>query len=306
MKKQMKTIKEEYQNSPNEAIGFFTNLTDKGVFEDYNLEDLDIDFLSSYGNKWATPIFDVYDMETVQGRQRLSAYIYRKYKERWEHLYNVLQTEYNPISSYHEKTVEKNEGKDETTKINEDIKTNTVTTNFGKTENTQYNNTEALDKEKGTTEVNDYTEHNEQGNQTIESANSEIRRDDSYAYDSSTYSPNSKTTIDNPQKTTTTKPTDGNNTNKTTIKQSGKDTDTKKKTGNDILTEGGKNEEINAGSINSNGTDTINYGKTTTIEKDGYNNSAVEMLQKEIDFWKYNFLADVFKDLSMELGLSVY
>lgn len=81
----------------------------KGIFSafdcpvwhyDFDTSDLDLYFITTYGERWSSPFlsyFDGPDGITDANLHRVASTIYRMYKSQWEHLYKANQAEYNPI-----------------------------------------------------------------------------------------------------------------------------------------------------------------------------------------------------------------
>ena len=86
-------------------------LKDKGIFSafdnpiwcyDFDPEDLDIFFITNYGEKWASPFLSYFDEEggiSDGNIIKVANAIYRMYKTQWEHLYKANQAEYDPLDN---------------------------------------------------------------------------------------------------------------------------------------------------------------------------------------------------------------
>lgn len=80
--------------------GIFSALINPIWVEDFDPMQLDIFFISNYGEKWAAP----YLMHISQGNildsvkiSQMANTIYSMYKSQWEHLYKSYSADYNPL-----------------------------------------------------------------------------------------------------------------------------------------------------------------------------------------------------------------
>lgn len=86
-------------------------LKDKGIFSafynpiwcyDFDPADLDLYFITNYGEKWSSPFLSYFDEEggiTQENIEKVANAIYRMYKSQWEHLYKVNVAEYDPLDN---------------------------------------------------------------------------------------------------------------------------------------------------------------------------------------------------------------
>ena len=77
---------------------------------DFNPMQLDIFFISNYGEKWAAPYLDHIsggEVLTSDKISQLAETIYSMYKSQWEHLYLANKAEYNPIHNTDATEIEK-------------------------------------------------------------------------------------------------------------------------------------------------------------------------------------------------------
>lgn len=83
-----------------EGRGIFSAF-DCPVWEyDFDSADLDLYFITAYGEKWGSPFLSYFDGPagiSDADMKRVAATIYRMYKSQWEHLYKANKAEYNPI-----------------------------------------------------------------------------------------------------------------------------------------------------------------------------------------------------------------
>ena len=77
---------------------------------DFNPMQLDIFFISNYGDKWSAPYLDHIsggEVLTSDKISQLAETIYSMYKSQWEHLYLANKAEYNPIHNTDATEIEK-------------------------------------------------------------------------------------------------------------------------------------------------------------------------------------------------------
>ena len=83
--------------------GIFANITNPMWSDDFNADDLDLQFASRYGQKWISPLIEM--LEDADGEVKganlvtLANSIYRIRAVEWGHLYDDLKAEYDPIEN---------------------------------------------------------------------------------------------------------------------------------------------------------------------------------------------------------------
>lgn len=84
-------------------IGIFSNM-DSPVWEGrYNSFDMDLEFLTTYGERSVSPLVCYFAKDgtlTTESAKKLAGMIYRKYEENWKRKYAVLDAQYNIIDNY--------------------------------------------------------------------------------------------------------------------------------------------------------------------------------------------------------------
>lgn len=83
-----------------EGQGIFSAFDNPIWMYDFNAADLDLYFITNYGEKWGSPFISYFDSDTgisAENLSKVSSTIYRMYKSQWEHLYKANKAEYNPI-----------------------------------------------------------------------------------------------------------------------------------------------------------------------------------------------------------------
>lgn len=91
-----------------EGQGIFSAMNCPIWHYDFDSADLDVYFITNYGERWSSPYLMHFDEDggiSAENLTRLASNLYRMHKSQWEHLYNDMQAEYNPIynTDAHEK-----------------------------------------------------------------------------------------------------------------------------------------------------------------------------------------------------------
>ena len=308
MEPALKTLNDFY---PNILLGegIFSYMTDVPWISDISGEDMDIMFFSEYGQKPAAPIFNLLPKEnnilSEAGRQKLAELLQKRFKYNWIRKYNILKLDYNPLDSYKMQTTGTDkEVSDRTRDVDDKLivdssvnKTNTGTDSLSenKTDETTYNSTVTTQGTSGVTGDNSQTN---EGNSTD---NLHI-----FGFNSSTESPTNKNTNQNTSSVTQ------NTKSDTTVNSSDKKTgsDTNEVTGTNTrtldLSENQTRDETNTRTIG------LTQNDSTTLTHDTLRSGALgiftnqDVLQKEIDLWKWNFFKSVFDDVSQVITLAIY
>ena len=107
-----------------------TAFTGAGIFSafenpiwayDYNAEALDIQFITTYGDRIAAPYLTHFDGEggiSADDLQAIAAHIYDIHRWQWEHLYKAMVTEYDPLHNVDAHEIETNDSARSSTSIN--------------------------------------------------------------------------------------------------------------------------------------------------------------------------------------------
>lgn len=268
---------------------------------------LDIEYTGNIsGNKIVSPLIDrilkndnITDNKLSENRlTQLANLIYTMYNNKWQRLWSVTQSEYNPIENYN--MVENGTG------TNETEHGETITRTDNTTKNTSATRTDNLTHVKSGTETEtpNVTEtHTPNVTETNTPNLTHTVESDIYGFNSNDGQPANSGTE--------------RNTGTNTIQRTGTDTltrtGTQQKTYNlndaDTGTQGTISEERDTGTQTHahTGTDT----ETTEHELRRHGNIGVttsqQMLQSEIELWQWNFFNDVlFPDLDSVLTIQVY
>lgn len=260
---------------PDFTNSFFSHMSNLHFENMIQLSDLDINFMTKYGNHYIGNLIELYlsknENEQLTDSQitSISNYIYNKYKIQWTHLYDVLSLEYNALDNTYRK-----ETSTETDNLTVDrTKTNTGTTTIA--------------------ERNSDTSTNTQTNNTLQETNGQSS-------------------------------SNGENTDSIWGFNSSSNVNSTKNDSNVSST--GNTKTADTGTIRLEGTQSNNKDNSTTYnlaDKDtGSENRVIsrtnelsgsigiitpqQMMQQEIDFWKYNFYDRIMVDLKNELLISIY
>lgn len=90
-------------------VGLFRHMDNPVWLNRYEPFDMDLEFITSYGEKLASPLVEYFakDCElTEDSVKKLANMIYRKYKENWERKYAILDIQYEIIDNYNMKETE--------------------------------------------------------------------------------------------------------------------------------------------------------------------------------------------------------
>lgn len=266
--------------------GIMSDLSDFSV-PWHDLEDtslLDIGYYWHSANKLASPIvMDIFDELplTEAKRTTIAGVVYQIYDRKWAKLWDVYTAEYNPISNY---------DMTETETIDKQISKEGSNTGTLNTANTGTINDSTSDSGTVSTARND-TKTNT-GTQTTNVTDS--NEDGIYGFNSSE-SVGSSTS-------------DGSSTNTRTDNLSTNDTGNELETRDLTLTD--------AKTINTNELETHNLANTEDVEDDTQRTlsrsgnigvtTSQQMIESEIELWKWNFYKQVFEDIDSILCLDVY
>lgn len=154
-----------------EGNGIFSAFKNPIWCYDFDAAELDLCFITKYGEKWGSPFLMHFDGDngiTDENLEKLASSIYRICKSQWEHLWLTNNAEYNPI-------------------FNTEVHETETVERTGNENNIEGSTTESTVKANSNNEVDNTTENKSQG------------------FNSSSYQPESKTDVD------TSTATDGTN-----------------------------------------------------------------------------------------------
>lgn len=296
--------------------GIFSHFTSPVWKDDFNAADLDLLFMTRYGERLAAPLIEHFDTEngvSEDNIKRIASMLYAVNRSSWEHLYKANIAEYNPI---------------ENTDAYETETTNNATTTNGtseKTESGTNSTTDNLTRTFNETEVHELGETDTvTHNTTVKTDVSESGQVDSSGSNDSNSSGendlfgfNSTSAVNADSNSTTAKATQTANstastTTETTEATTGTETDAKTGTNTDkhtgTVTDGRTVESTDSAtdSIKTTGSET---GEITR-ELHRHGNIGVttnfQMIQGEIDLWKWKFIETVMLDICKYIALSIY
>lgn len=266
--------------------GIMSDLSDFSV-PWHDLEDtslLDIGYYWHSANKLASPILmDIFDTLplTESKRTTIAGVVYQIYDRKWSKLWDVYVAEYNPISNYdmvETETIDKNVSREESN-------TGTLNTANTGTVNDNTSDTGTVNTAKSNTRTNT-------GTQTTNTSDS--NEDGIYGFNSS--------------ESVASNTSDGNSTNTRTDNLNTSDSGTEIETRNLSITD--------EKTINTNELETRNLANTESVEDDVYRTlsrsgnigvtTSQQMIESEIELWKWNFYKQVFEDIDSILCLDVY
>lgn len=288
MKRMMKEMMQNLKTTfPNYKVGhglfyYFNNPVWKN---DFDSEQLDQFFFRVYGQRYISPFIEdmlndnhVIDHDTAR---IVCDLIYNIYGSSWEHLYNDMDVEYNPIENtdVYETTTD--------TKSGSSTSGNTRTLNTSAVDSGTAGNTRTLNT------TNTQTTSSSVSTDATNSA-SNSSSDNKYGFDSA-----------NPVGDKTSSGSNSNTTDSDTT-SSGTATTTDTGTITDAGTSG--NTRTDTGTITDAGTGSLSESFSRTYRKHGNIGiqTAVDMLKADVEFWKWSFMIQVFEDILHIIALSVY
>lgn len=225
-----------------------------------------------------------------------------QFGSKWEHEFKLLELEYSPIENYN---------------MTEKATDNTDCTNKKEsTEKTANNLTDTM-RETGTvsdsgtnTQTTDMSTENTAENTHSENG-SDVTVNDNLKTDRTTYAFNSTTNVPTDSDvvtggTTLTKTNTLTEQDSGNEKTNGTVTDESSNTRTNNLT----TETTKSGNVTITGNEDNTEKTTTTHELKRSGNIGVtttqQMMQQEVEFWKWNFLDEVVKDIVFVIGLGIY
>lgn len=307
MQKKLKNVFESPLTS-----GIFSTLQALNVpwKNDYVSQDLDIAFASSYGQRNISPLvsllLDDSGKLTVDNQNRLGSLLVSLYNKNWKKEYAVLAAQYDPIENY--SMIETHTGTDTHTDTPTNWKeTETQTpTNWKETETQTPTNWISTETQTPTEWIKTDTQTPTEWKETtvgLKADNEAEAENKIYAFNSATAVPVSESNSSTSSKSETSR----TGTFETTSEQAGTFETETEQSGTF------QTETSHTGTFQTETSHTGTYEKeieyNTQIRRSGNIGvtTSQQMIQSEIDLWKWNFFQDVvFKDLAKSLTLSVY
>lgn len=328
------TVRQIKDAFPNSFIGNgLFSAFDNPVWKDnFTASDLDILFITRYGERLESPFIEHFDTGNGVSESDLPVVartIYNVFSSQWSHLWKANISEYNPIENTDAfvsitDTHETNEngtenrttagntsgttgGKTETDTDNTTTGTGTVTHAIDETETLKGTGTvtHTIDeKTTATTSGNSSGTDNGENNVFGFNSASAVGSDASTGTTTATAKSDSSGTRN--ETDTETRDTTDAKTNNTTDTETRNTTD--KLTGKQTTTENGTNSTTANETVEAKTTATGNG--TDTHEEHRHGNIGVttnaQMIQGEIDIWKWSFIDTVMNDICKLIALSVY
>ena len=297
----LKTLSELF---PNVILGegIFSEMTTAPWSNDITGSELDIMFFTEYGDRPISPLFKLIPTDntgavTLSGRKQIATLLEKRFRVPWKRRYSVLELDYNPLESMKFVT---NGGENETIDFTDnttDSRNSKSSSTLKKTGTDTTNDTITYDTVNSSQKSGDIKEVSESTETTNDNQNNLT-----YGFNSTEAVPTDKA-----QKT-------GNSTNNGTTTS----TDTRKtedtKTGTDKSNKTINYNTNDESSSTLTDTNTRNKQENTDRQKD-YNSTKTgalgvftnqDVLQKELDLWKYDYFKSVFDDIANILCLAIY
>lgn len=326
------------------TTGIFTKLGSLGGMPwasdvDSNILDIHYYYQRS-GEKPTSPLVNsllIGDELTDADKTTLATVAKAHYLSKWNRLYELAQSEYNPIENYNMIEEEKEEHTEsiDTTTRDTGTTTNQETRNLADTVNeiithdtTDSNRTDVTYGKQETTTFNEATTGSEGETVTIsDTKNTTINDSDSgetgiYGFNSS--NDVGSTTSSNSKSGSTRETDSGTNSKQGTTSGTKTGTDTIANSGSDITTDAtthtGTDTTATTGSHTGTDTNTQTDNRQRQLDDDRAGDSertltrrgnigvttTAQMITGEIELWQWNFFESVMKDIDKLLTLSVY
>ena len=270
----------------------------------FNLSDMDFNFISQYGERYASSYLRKIDYSVDANKNRLSSDIARFHYHKWRHLWVAYTSEYNPtdnttltetvtrdVEKGDSGTITNNLAKAETGTVRNDISTtDTVTNNFTKGETGTVKN-----------DINRNDVSTQTGKKTTTTDN------DVYGFNGGAVNDTAGTTNET---------IDGSNPLRTSDTHTGNTQDTFNKQYTDTGTSTNQNTGYTQDTFNKSYTDTgtvtnENTGtesETVTTERAGSIGvmTPATMLKIERETWQWNYFRDVMNDVADFISLQIF
>lgn len=282
-----------------------TLTTDLFGYIDYDLTDLEITkealnfyFISKYSNRWVSPVLELLmDSEgeiSTADFTILGNYLNQLYKNKWDRLKNIILLEYDPIHNYSDSMAEDiTDTDDKTVTLDLDgTKSNTRTDNLSSTKNTSK---EDISRKTDNYIVGENYENTETKMDFSERDNSiyGLDADSDPANADFAYNSDSGSSKKNNYGTTEKNETITGNTTNT-------ETTTASNTGT-------------VADVGSNSTDSTevtdrDFTRTRSVTHIGNigNIATQDLLEKEVEFWQWNFIVQMLSDVADVITLPIY
>lgn len=234
-------------------------------------EQLDILFFTNYGEKNVAPIVTTIlsEIPTDEELNKLSALVLSLYSVKWNKLKNLLAINYDPIHNYEDKLVE----------------TIGITGAGTEVENNVFKDTKVSTGSNNQTRTDNLSASEEK---TLNSTNDSVTDDGVYGFNSSSVSNSDKSTTNDTVASTATKTIENTGTQKNDAIISDNSTIDK--------TEGISKQYNNTNDKTRTSTHSGNIGNLTTQQ----------LMNQEIELWKWNFINSILTDVKDFLTIPIY
>lgn len=275
----------DYKTVADVITGAFTG---NGIFSafnnpiwcyDFNSEALDIQFITNYGDKPASPYLLHFDEDggiSDENLQAIADHIYAMNKYSWEHLYKAVTTEYEPLYNVDAYESEKTNSVNNNNSIDSAINTESSVNNDA--------NTDSIDRTSTSSNINS-------GSGDTDSSGNGDSINDISAFNSGLV--NDTANDSNTDAITGT----SNEASGITNEES---TDSHDIAGSDShISDTGVDRVVNTNGTSEGERVVRRYGNI------GVTTSA-QMISGEIELWKFNYMARVMSDICELIALSIY
>lgn len=257
-------------------------------FKIVTIEELDMYFFNFYSQKSISPFCDYWisdEQISDEKLQQLSMYIQKFYQKNWEKLIAMLELEYDPIHNFSDTLHEDIVGTDDDILTTSDTLTKTGNGSFKRTDNLTSTETKDLANHSKSVDTKDLSDITTGQNEDLIAG-----------FNSSSYKNSEAEKLNNTVKTigTDTVVVDGTNIG----------TDTTENTGTQITDETRNFQDLTEGRHVSDN----DYTKKRDVTRIGNigNITNQQMIQQEIELWKWNFIKTVLENVRDITTLAIY
>ena len=305
-----------------------TLTTDLFGYIDYDLTDLEIAkealnfyFISKYSNRWVSPVLELLmDSEgeiSTADFTTLGTYINQLYKNKWDRLKNIILLEYDPIHNYSDSMAEDIVDSDDKSVTLDLDGTNSNTRTDNTTETTSNTRTDNTNETTSNTRTDNITRtdnltRTDDLEQTRDVGTTDDRTDSVYGFNSSDAVPSEEKagsgSVDETDTQSGTVRNTGTVTNTGTVSNAG----TRQNTG--TVSNAGNRQ--NTGTVGNSGSNTVDstenterdFTRTRSVTHIGNigNIATQDLLEKEVEFWHWNFIVQMLSDVADVITLPIY
>ena len=262
------------------GAGIFSAFNNPIWVYDFDAEALDIQFITTYGDRLAAPYLTPFDGEggiSNDDLQAIAAHIYSIHKWQWEHLYKAMVEDYNPLHNVDAYETETNDGSRSSSMIDGTVD-----------ENDHLHNDATVDSISGSRSTSNING----GSGDTDSTGNGLSQDDVSAF-------NSGSMVGDSANGSNTDALTGTATENTSvINEENADAHDISASDNDL-------NSVTNERTNINNDETFNKREVRRFGNIGITTSA-QLINGEISLWKFEYMQRVMTDICDTIALSIY